>query len=592
MTIPDEAPSSSDLMAEAARARSRRTKLVLGAIGVVVLGGGAGIMLLASHNAKVAAQDAWTDLSACVIGEPLAPNERASTRARGIQLTVLGLPEEKRVGTNDVGWPGHCAERASAVVETQKALDDSRPIVTSAAKLVDALRVGPTNPTLGTAVDDAWRDAEKAGLVAQPLKTVAQATPTPQRPLTVDTLPLGSKLLSSSFSLASIHREPFPGTTLRFLVDDKDVKEGPTLCEMPPGTNALKCRAIPGEAAKMSPALRLWGTTEDGAAPLLFVGDRGRDGIYRSDTGARVEDKLGNGAYGIDARKDGSYAMLVWNEALSKTSLVVVSPDGKRVETPLFSRETDGNPYYNQAIFWSDVVSKQYVDGADGLHVLLRSIDAAGGVGAPNDIGSVDEPSLVGWNDEYPHLRACKSSLAEVLGVKTGSSIGLSLFVGGKWTQPIDGGAFPHELNCHGNQATLLTMSGSITHVVCDASSCKTERVAEADIYAHNRDVTGSDKNVLGTDLGQKVAFTWLAGTMAGVRTRIAPVAQLTKAEDTVFFDDKVQDGVMKPDSTLLEMVDLTAAGTSLLFLRVVQGVFVFRFDADKGTLVPLTITQ
>ena len=37
MAIPDEAPSSSDLMAEAARTRSQRTKLVLGGIGVLVV---------------------------------------------------------------------------------------------------------------------------------------------------------------------------------------------------------------------------------------------------------------------------------------------------------------------------------------------------------------------------------------------------------------------------------------------------------------------------------------------------------------------------------------------------------------------------
>lgn len=579
-------------MAEAARARSRRTKVVLGAIGILVVGGAAGMMMLASHNAKVAAKDAWTGLSACVIGDPVAPNERASTRARGIQLTVLGLPEEKRVGTNDVGWPGRCAERASAVVETQKAIDADRPLVTSATKLVDALRVGPTNPTLGTEIDNAWRDADKAGLVAAPSKSVAAMTPEPARPLTVDTLPLGSKLLSSSFSLASIHREPFPGTTLRFLVDDKDVKEGPTLCEMPAGASTLTCRPITGEAAKMSPALRLWGTTEDGASPLLFVGDRGRDGIYRSDTGARVEDKLGNGAYGIDARKDGSYAMLVWKDQAPQTRLVVVGADGKRTETPLFTREKDGNPYYNQAIFWGDVVSKQYVDGADGLHILLRPIDAAGMVGAPNDIGSVDEPSLVGWSDDVPHLRACKSGSTEVIGVRSGSSIGLSLFVGGKWTQPVDGGPDPRELHCHSNQATFLNSAFELSHSICDATSCKKERFSKLTIYAHNPDVTGTDKNELTTDLGQKVAFTWLAGSMAGVRTRIAPVAQLDKTPDTVFFDDKVQDGVMKPDSTLIEMTDLTASETSLLFLRVVQGVFVFRFDADKGALVPLTITQ
>ncbi len=592
---PEESPpSSSDVLAQAAQNRQTRTRIVVALVGAVVVAGGVGVAVMTTRGAQAATQKAWNDLSACTLGGPLAANERASSRARAIQLVVLGIPEEKRVSTNDVGWPGRCAGYASAVAEALQQNDDKQPLLASATKLADALKVGPSNPTLGSALDDAWRDADKMKLVAQPGSAVT-APPKPAHAIAVDSLPLGSKLLSQGFSLSSLHTEFSAGQTLRFLIDEKDTKEGPTLCEMAPKEKSLRCKAIPAPAAKMSPALRLWGTTEEGAAPLVFVGDHGRDGIYRSDTGALVENKLTYGAYGIHARKDGSYAMLIWKEPAPETKLETVSAGGKRTDIGLFDREKTGNPYYNSGLFWNFVVNKAYAPGEDGLRLFVRTLSDDGSISPPVDVGEVGQPSLVEGGDEPPHIRACRSADTSVIRVKGESAEYLSFFAGGKWTQPVEADTMGGDLACRGNEALLTGVDietekrGEVFRTRCDVTSCKSDVVKLADLFAHNDDMWPASVNAIyAADVAGKVAVIWQT-QLGGVRLRVAPADQLAKTDDVVVFDDRMQDGILKPESTLLGMNLLTQGDTTLLFLRTVPGVFVFRIE-ESGGITPVPI--
>jgi hypothetical protein len=612
MPVPEESPpSSSDLMAAAAQAQKNRTHVVLGLIGAAVVIGCATIAVMTTRGAHAATQKSWSDLSSCVLGDPLSPNERASVRARGIQLAVLGVPPEKRVGTSDVGWPGRCSMYASAVAEALHTSDDASPLVQSATKLADALKVGPTNPTLGTSLDDAWRDAEKIGLnaIAADQAGGVIAPPKPITALTVEKLPLDSRILTEPFSLASLSIEPTPSTTLRFLIDDKDVKGGPTLCEMPPtsttGGNpshaaSIVCKKIPAPAASFSPALRLWGTTEDGASPLVFVGDHGRDGVFRADTGAVVEEKLQYGAYGIDARKDGSYAMLVWKDPSPETRLEVVGADKSKKETALFDRQKAGNPYYNTALFWDYVINKQYVPGHedDGIQLFVRTIAADGSVGAPLDIGRVGQYSLVEGGDEPPHIRGCRDGDSMVIRVKGANREYFSFLVAGKWTQPVEGDSLGGDLVCRGNQALVTGVEsrgekvGDVYRTRCDATACKTDTVQWSDLFAHNDDIwPASTTAIHASDVGGKVAVVWQAGQLGGLRIRVAAADLLARTEDVVVFDDRMQDGVLKPDSTLLETNMLSHGDTTLLFVRVVPGVFVFKVEAS-GALTPVKVEQ
>ncbi len=604
MPTPEESPpSSSDLMAAAARAQKMRTRSVIASVfGLIAVGGGV-LATMTTRGAHAATQKSWSELSACVLGDPLGPNERASVRARGIQLAVLGVPPEKRVGTNDVGWPGRCATYASAVTEALHASDDGSSLVQSATKLADALKVGPTNPTLGTALDDAWRDAEKMSLNVIATSGIT-APPKPITALTVEKLPLDSRVLEEPFSLGSLSIEPTPSTTLRFLIDEKDLKSGPTLCEMPPNAKAITCKKIPAPAAQFSPALRLWGTTEDGASALVFVGDHGRDGIFRADTGAVVEEKLQYGAYGIDARKDGSYAMLVWKDPSPETRLQVVSPgagvDKSRKETALFDREKQGNPYYNTGLFWDYVINKAYVPGHtdDGIQLFVRTIAADGSVGAPLDIGRVGQYSLVEGGDEPPHIRGCRAGDSMVLRIKGADREYFSFLVAGKWTQPIEADSLGGDLVCRVNEALVTGVDmpdekkGDVYRTRCDASSCKTDVVQMTELFAHNDDIwPASTSAIHASDVGGKVAVVWQAGQLGGLRTRVAAADLLARTEDVVVFDDRMQDGILKPDSTLLETSLLSHGDTMLLFVRVVPGVFVFKVEAS-GALTPVKVER
>ena len=91
---------------------------------------------------------------------------------------------------------------------------------------------------------------------------------------------------------------------------------------------------------------------------LAFAGDRGKSGIYDTETGARVVEKLEYGAYGASSFDDGSIAYLVWNDKPPATNVAIVR-DGKTKETKVVDRKESGNPYYSSALFWKWIDYKQ-----------------------------------------------------------------------------------------------------------------------------------------------------------------------------------------------------------------------------------------
>jgi hypothetical protein len=133
---------------------------------------------------------------------------------------------------------------------------------------------------------------------------------------------------------------------------------------------------------------------------------------------------------------------------------------------------------------------------------------------------------------------------------------------------------------------------GDVYRTRCDASSCKTDSVQMADLFAHNDDIwPASTTAIHAADVGGKVAVVWQAGQLGGLRVRVASADLLARAEDVVVFDDRMQDGILRPDSTLLESSILSHGDTTLLFLRVVAGVFVFRVEST-GQLTPVKVER
>src|SRR5512146_17023 len=88
--------------------RQRRTQaLVAGGALVLTAGLGVGTWQWTARAAEREISVAWGWLSACMLGEPLAPNESARARSRRIQLAYVSMPRSA-----EARWPGRCQKPA------------------------------------------------------------------------------------------------------------------------------------------------------------------------------------------------------------------------------------------------------------------------------------------------------------------------------------------------------------------------------------------------------------------------------------------------------------------------------------------------
>ncbi len=111
-------------------------------------------------------------------------------------------------------------------------------------------------------------------------------------PLDADGLARGTPLAQKAFSFKSVFTEPHPALDLRVLVDDPGT---PLLCTIKRAAAPAKCAALPKEITASKQGLRLIGTSDDGAAPLIFAGNRGSEGIFRADSGELVSPEMTGG---------------------------------------------------------------------------------------------------------------------------------------------------------------------------------------------------------------------------------------------------------------------------------------------------------
>ncbi|MEM9695757.1 MAG: hypothetical protein AAGA56_24655, partial [Myxococcota bacterium] len=90
----------------------------------------------APEGVDPAAVDAqWQRLSRCLVGEPLAADEKPSQRMRDIELRYLLYPPPK------TAWPTSCQPAAKALVELLDRAEAAAPLDSPRRKLRSELRV-------------------------------------------------------------------------------------------------------------------------------------------------------------------------------------------------------------------------------------------------------------------------------------------------------------------------------------------------------------------------------------------------------------------------------------------------------------------
>ncbi len=583
----------------AQRAQTRRRILGLGVAAVVVAGALGGIALFVSHRARVETREAWSRFVTCYVGSPPAPGELGA-RVRNTQLVAMSVPPEKRLSAADPPWPARCSGPAHAVAETIRKSGGTTPLADSVEKLAKVL-AGDGNTTLDLLplTDKVFAAATAAGLVATRASNVAEP-PAHATPWTLATLPPAGRLLGQPLALSSVHAMPFGDLVTSFVADDKDCPAGPVVCTLEKGATDLACKKIPQPAAAFSPGLRPWGTAAPGKAPYVFAGDRGKSGIFRSDTGARVVTSLPYGAYGASVLGDGSFAYLSWDDRPPQIRLYRVE-DGATRETKVAKREDTGNPYYSSAMFWGHVAYKMRRRGADGIRLVVRPLDAGGALGPEVDVGRLDEIGHIeGGSEEEPHLTACRAADTMVVRAKGWDNSYLSFLVGGRWTAPVESQGTRGLLQCRSGAASVTRVlggpvggrfKGSITQSRCTVSACDERDVDVAAMLARTDDIMPRAlKDIRAIDVEGKVLVAWLAGDRGGLRLRIAAIEQLAAAEDRILVDDHVRDGAFQDVSTVVDFQLLpgpAGSGGAVLLVGMVDGVHAFFVDGS-GKASPL----
>jgi hypothetical protein len=562
-----------------------------GAVAGVILGGATiAVVRVADTREAAALEGAWTDLNACLLGAPLANGETPASRAVHVQLAVVGTPKDKRAKAGELAWPASCAAAAFSLAEhAPSAPEKGAELADSATALAKAAKADSTaTADLGPLVDKLWADAaaSKLKLGAAPAAGGFVAPKPATALFTNEALAALPKFLSGNFSLSSVQEAASNGADkLYFLVDQKDALEGPAFCSGD-GSDTVRCAKVPPAAAKASPGLRLWGTTEEKALPFYFTGDRGQLGIYSQGGKDAVASVV---AYGASARADGSLYLLAKGET-KDIKLVVAKPTGAPQDVPgLASGDFESST--GTGLLWDWLVYKS--PGKPG-HLFAKKLpgeNAAAGMAAPIDIGEIDDAPADRVEKEAL-VTGCRSDEATAVRLHGQRSDWVALYAAGRWASPARAGTRGGALTCHGVEAVATQVShvveqnkdfAVITQSRCTSSGCTTAKVNLREAFAGISEIAPADPSAIAAaDLGGKLLVVWNGGYAGGVRMRLAAPERFKDAEDVLLADARGARGL----SSVTELRVLPAAKYAIVLMGTTSGVRALRIDAS-GKVTP-----
>jgi hypothetical protein len=563
--------------------------LVYGGIGLVVLGVGVFVAARTIDARETAARDeTFGALSTCLVGaDALKDGESPSARVAAIKLGVVGVPIEKRAKAGELTWPASCSTFAYQLKEHA---GDS-PLGAAAEALGKALRADATaTADLHAEIDHVWAEAKTGNVKATPPPN-AVAAPKPAAVLfTTEQFKALPKVLSGGFSLGNVREEGSAGGKAHFLVDQKDIPEGPVLCTTSAADAALKCMKVPEAVATLSPGLRLVGSTEDAARPFFFAGDRGQLGIFPPDGRHAV---AATTAYGASARGDGSIVFITRKEGAKELRLVHQPAVGPTVEVPVL-QPTDYADPAQATLAWDWIVNRSPAKQGTASHLWARKVEGAM-VKPAVDVGELDEPppQETKADRDAAQVHVCKSDEAVAVRVRGMKNDAVAFFAGGRWSVPVKapthGGAF----TCHGLEAVATTVDHTpgdkdypvITQAKCNTSGCTTTKVEVRQMLAGMGELAPADAtSSVAADVGGKLMFVWNAGLAGGLRMRFAPADKFKEAEDIIITDGRDEKSTV---SSIAQMKVIGTNNYAVLLLSTTSGVKALKVDAT-GKVSPL----
>ncbi|NUO50501.1 MAG: hypothetical protein HOV80_16725, partial [Polyangiaceae bacterium] len=492
-----EGPSSEELLGGMyTKQRKRRVFIVVGlVVGLIaaVIGGA----FWQVQKAKSRAREAYSAVSQCLLGGGPPDGEAPAARFRRSQLAAMGLPEAQRGMVDKVAWPQRCGYRAQELFDAARSAgmtsggDKNLPYWADAlAKVLKA----PQGHVLDASepMNMLFEKAKAEGLTFS--ETKEPGPPNVATPLNADDLLKVGTITQKPFSFSNVSLDPIAGEVRHILIQDPDLPESPLLCAH---GKDLTCHRLPEALAKSKHGLMLIGTTAVGAAPLVFAGQRGQAGVFRSDTGEEVYAMSTSSAY---VAADGSVTAIAQDEQGKSYLLTAVKGEkAKKRELEIEGYDL-GSPSITTQLLWDQLVFIAMKDEGDkdkkdkpkegeeeeapkarSVHVYSAKVDAASGkIEKPADLGEVaqmiDMPIAGGEQDVWG-CRSSTGTVAVVQGVGT-----KALFnVDGKWTAPLevylnraplcDPGGFGTATFRPGTESE--PWNATVAHTRCTTAGCK-----------------------------------------------------------------------------------------------------------------------
>jgi hypothetical protein len=578
----------------AAMGRKRRKRLFLAAgVAGVVAAAGVGVFAFATQRAaRQATESAASDLRACLLQGPLDPGEPASLRFRRLQLVAMARPDAERLAPGAHVWPRDChasATRAYDVLKGDGVSEAELKPLGDLGKQVEQPASAGTD--LSTLVDSVVALLDKSA----PGVAVRAGDPLPSLALTVDALAKVPSLSKEGTSLGHSFTEDNPGLSLPVLIDEKDLPGGPLLCAFRAEDADASCRTLAELKGARQQGLRLLGTSDPKARPLLFAGQRGSEGVFQSGSGAYADKLYSYGGY---SREDGSIAILGWDE---KAKHLVLSrkaaSDAPALRLTLKPDFRVGNYFYGSQILWDAILVRGVTRDNERRLFVLPLADADQGSFELADIGELPEPGWIGQGEEeQPHLSGCKSGEGLVVRVRGEAKDYLTFRIGGRFSRPVSAPAYGL-LGCYDATATVLRVEGGagsllIEHAGCTSAGCVRTALKHDALDRGSNDLRPLDpERIAAVDLHGKLVVVWSAGERGGLRLKMASPETFERASDVLVFDDHVKDGKVSSESTLLGFRLFSRERFAVLLVSTLAGLHAIRIDMD-GKVTPWPVRQ
>jgi hypothetical protein len=564
-------------MLMAGGANRRRKVIAIVAALLAAAGVGTAGAVFALDSAKVGnLHKDWGTFQGCMLGEALKADESPAQRYRLLWLAQSGTPLEKRAAAKGQAWPASCLASLAAVEGNAARAPAGDELGKASAALGKALTAGTLHesPKL---LDAVWKAASTSKL-GDPPAAADPSTPKAVAPLFARAAFEAQPRPLGDFALAALRSELSPSARLRFLVDDRSTPTGPVLCHDQAGApGSLGCKALHADVAKLSPGLRLLGTTVDsGSAPLLFAGERGRGGVFRDLSAAVVQ---GPSVLGATALDGGRVRLLV---AKKEAGLAVVESGGKDRPSEVAVRGvTDGA-----------LVADYLVSRSPAGHLLVQRVGV--GINEPSvDAGELAEALATSRETVDERAAFCRVPGTEALRLRGAQSDFVSLGAGGRWSAPQKVGR-TEQLSCADGVAVLATTTHEETNARihatvrvdrCTSSGCKQTRLSHYDMVAGLPDLMPTSRaGVAAAVAGNRMYLAWFT-SMGDLRVRTGTIDGIAAAADVVVYE-----GSSGPEQQNREVALIPSTQGTLLLVRTADGVRAFSYGPD-GALAAAPVT-